>query len=144
MKAVKLNFNDDVALELFCTLFLASDHNSEDHSFRALHGILSMWSARAYHVYCPLDDQDIPMGICHGQVMDKTFFGHIYFTKDCRGKKAQQGFEHCVYMAKYEHGIERLITHILPENKPAKMFASLMGFEKVDETKYICDLKESA
>ncbi len=143
MKAIKLNFSN-FNVEFFSQLFLAPDHNSEDHGFSGLYRVLSLWSAGAYNVYCPLNDDDSPMGVCHGQVIDKTFFGHIYFLKEFRGNKSLQGFDHCVTMAKHEHGLEKLITYILPENKPAKMFASMMGFEKVDETKYICDLKEAS
>ncbi len=143
MKALKLNFSD-LNVEFFSQLFLAEDHNSADHTFMGLYKVLTMWSSGVYHVYCPVDDNDMPMGICHGQAIDNTFFGHIYFLKEYRGKKACQGFDYCVSMLEHNLGVNKLVTHILEENRPAKMFASLMGFKKVDNTKYICDLQESA
>lgn len=143
MKAIKLSF-DEINVEFFSKCFLAPDHHSDDHGFMGLYKVLSEWSVGSYHVYCSLDDDDCPMGICHGRAMNGVFFGHIYFIKEFRGKKAMWGFEHCVSLAIKNLGISKLVTHILPDNKPAQMFASLMGFEKVDERKYICDLKESA
>ena len=143
MKAIKLNFSE-FNVEMFSQLFLAHDHHSENHNFLGLFQVLTMWSAGCYHVYCPLADDDSPMGICHGRELDNNFFGHIYFLEEFRGKPAMQGFEKCVSMMCHNLKVDKLITHILPDNKPAKMFASIMGFVKVGETKYICDLKEAS
>jgi len=140
MKAIKLAFNKE-SVEFFSRLYFQEDHNSDGRDYFSLHQLLTLWGAGLYHVFVPISDDDMPMGMCHGKFTHGDFYGHGYFIKEFRGHVGLCGMNECLKLCKKALNAKRVIANILDFNKPAKIFLRSEGFVK-DGNNYILDLKE--
>lgn len=141
MKIIKLAFTDE-SVEYFSRLYFAEDHNSDNRTTMGLFKVLTLWCTGHYHVYVPLDDNDMPFGICHGQLTCGDFHGHVYFLPEYRGRKTYDAFIKVVELIEHNLGPSRIVSRISDDNLKAKMFVAQMGFKK-NQDYYIFELKES-
>jgi hypothetical protein len=142
MQILKLAFTDE-SVEFFSNLYFSEDHNSSNRTAMGLFKILTLWCTGHYHVYVPVDENNVPFAICHGQLTCGDFHGHLYFLKEWRGPKAYKAFIEVVRLIEINLDPKRIVAKINEDNAPAKMFVSQMGFKRVDDY-YIFNLKESA
>jgi hypothetical protein len=140
MKVIKLQFTKE-NVNFFSSLDFMKDHNSEGRDNLSLHQVITLWSTGLYHVYVPLDDDDMPMGMCHGRITHGDFFGHCYFLEGHRGHEGLCGMHECAKRIKKDFNAKRIIANILDFNRAAKIFVRSEGFVK-DGNYYILDLKE--
>jgi len=114
-------------IELFSYFFMSDKKHNYDMLFKKI----TLWMTGLYNVYVPMD-QNVPMGICHGDEAHEQFWGHWFFMKEFRGKSALIAARKIIAFIFEDLEVEQLIGATPPENKPGRSFMRALGFEKIN------------
>ena len=137
MTIIKLKPTDE-GVDFFSSLFLAKDHNSQDHHYSSLFKVLTIWKAGMYHVYVPLMN-NVPIGVMHGSYTEGDFHGHLYVMENER-KFALRALKEVIKFICDEMPTDRIFAGILDTNKPAQVLVCAAGFKRIEKEKYLLEI----